>query len=103
MKIPDKLTIGGITYDIKIVDPQSLELLQTTIGHIWYEKNLIVISKDLNEDKQAQTLCHELLHGLFLAMGYAHDFDVKVDERFVDALASYLHQIMEQIIDYNQK
>lgn len=103
MKIPPKLTIGAITYDIQVVDPQSIELLQTTIGHIWYEKNLIVISKSLNDDKQCQTLCHELLHGLFLAMGYAHNFDVTVNEQFVDGLASYLHQIMEQIVDYNTK
>lgn len=102
MKIPEKIQVGGIDYDIKISDSQSFELLQTTIGHIWYEKQLIAIQKDLKEDKRGQTFCHEILHAMFLAMGYAHDFDVKVDEQFVDALASYLHQVVEQVVEANK-
>jgi hypothetical protein len=97
LKIPEQIQIGGITYDIKICDPESLELQSTTIGHIWYQKQLIAISECLKDDLKAQTLCHELIHAITMAMGYTEGDEVKLNEAFVDAFASYMHQIIAQL------
>lgn len=97
MKIPEKIKVGGITYDIQICDPESLELQSTTIGHIWYQKQLIAISEALKDDLKAQTLCHELIHAISMAMGYNEGDEVKLDESFIDAFASYLHQVIDQL------
>lgn len=98
MKIPQKIQVGGITYQVEDVEPDSHELVNgTTIGHIYYDKQLIVLAKNMRGDRKAQTFTHEIIHAILLAMGISGEQEIVLDERFIDAFSSYLHQVMEQI------
>ena len=92
------IQIGGINYKINQVEADSHELVSgTTIGHIYYDKDLIVLAENLTDNRKAQTFVHELTHAVFLAMGYHGNEEVILDEKFVDSFSSYLHQIIEQL------
>jgi Zn-dependent peptidase ImmA (M78 family) len=98
LKIPKKVQLGGLTYEIKEVDHNGHELIEgTTIGHIYYDKQLIVYSDQLKPEKQAQVFFHELIHAILLAMSMTDKEDVTMDEDFIDSFASYLHQAMEYV------
>lgn len=98
MRIPKNIKIGGINYKVEEVDSESHELVSgTTVGHIYYDKQLIAISESVGDDRKGQILAHEMLHAILLAMGHNTDDEIVLNEKFIDALASYLHQVLDQI------
>lgn len=90
MKIPEKIRIGGVDYDVKYEERLN-NGTQLAYGHIDYEKALIRIDVNLmGHQGKCQTLLHEMLHGI------AKHFDLKVetDEDTIDQLAKGLYMVI---------
>lgn len=103
LKIPNEIKIGGIKYQIKEVEPDSHELVNgTTIGHIYFDKQLIVLANNLPEDRKLETTIHEIIHAVLLAMGIHTNDEVLWNEKFINAFTSYLHPVIEQICIENK-
>lgn len=58
-------------------------------GQIDYKKCEIRINKDMAEEVKQETLCHEILHGMLVHLGYD---EYSQDEKFVQALANAINQ-----------
>ena len=58
-------------------------------GQINYRELKIKINSNAAEPMQQQTLCHEIIHGILLNLGY-HEYGA--DEQFVQALAMAINQ-----------
>lgn len=94
MKIPDKIRIGGVEYDIKFVDNlrKGIELLY---GEISYEDSEIRISNSDGKSHEFQciTLMHEILHGI---ADHANlDIEKADTEQVVDTLAKGLYAVLQ--------
>lgn len=61
----------------------------THFGMIDYKKAEIVINKDMSQDNKKETLCHEMVHGILVHLGYGERAN---DEQFVQALANAIYQ-----------
>lgn len=61
MQIPKSVRVQGLTYKIKLVEPD--EILDN-VGLFISSKQLILIRKDLLPEVQLQTLFHEVLHAI---------------------------------------
>ena len=60
-----------------------------TCGVINYNKCEIKINKDMPKEHKLETLCHEMVHGIFFHLGYN---DYAVDEQLVQALGNAIYQ-----------
>ena len=101
MEIPEKLQIAGLEWTVRLVEPDRHELIDgTTVGHIYYDKLLIVVNEKLPSDLLFTTFLHELNHAIFYVMGKT-DKEVRLDEDFIDAYSMLLYQVMGQILDCN--
>lgn len=85
--IPEKVFICGIPHTIKLCEDNFNS--DTHFGQINYAKCEIRINKDMPEEIQRQTLCHEMLHGMLVLLGYN---DLTNDEQFVQALSMSINQ-----------
>ena len=64
MKLPSKLRIGAQTYKVE-ERPQATDGgLTDALAYTLVESNLIVLRKDLPEDRKRSLLIHESLHAL---------------------------------------
>lgn len=57
-------------------------------GMIDYKKCEILIADDLSEDAKAETICHEMIHGILMHLGYDEQ---SRDEQFVQALSNAIY------------
>lgn len=88
MRLPETINILGITYRIKEV-----EIVDKNVpsdGEINYQTLEIKIDKSLAEEKKAQILMHEILHGLFDSLGM---IELRDDEKAVQSLATALYHL----------
>jgi hypothetical protein len=84
----DKLKIGGITYQVA-KDPA---LHDTGFsGQIRYHRCQVVVAGDLHPSALAQTLWHEIVHGILTQAGMT-----KHQESIVDALAYGILQVIRE-------
>lgn len=81
------VNICGIPYTVKYVDDSFNA--DTHFGQINYAKAEILINKDLNETLTHESLCHELVHGILIHLGFNN---LSNDEQFVQALGNAIHQ-----------
>lgn len=81
-KIPDWVKIGPIVYNIHIVD----KLAGDITGEIDYNDCTIRILRS-NPQHMYHTLCHEILHGMYLNLG------LEQDETTICQLSSYIADI----------
>lgn len=99
MKIPDTITVAGITYTVEEKEPDSVEL---DYGHLRGSqsslKNLISISNSLNEQQKEQTFLHEVTHSILDALALSEQ-QVWIDERFVESFSQILFQVVQQLTD----
>ena len=58
-------------------------------GQINHEKAEIQINKNLTEELKKETLCHEIVHGILVHIGYTEQSN---DEQFVQALGNAIYQ-----------
>ena len=61
-------------------------------GMIDYKKAEIKINKNMTDANKKETICHEMLHGIFTHLGYTEDAN---NEQFVQALANAISQGFE--------
>lgn len=76
--IPHKITLHEDSFD-----------MTTHFGQINYGSCEIKLNKNLPKDAMEETLVHEILHGIFVHLGYA---DEASNEQFVQALANAINQ-----------
>lgn len=81
--LPKALSIGGITYQIKLVDTPKTEDGQLLFGRIKAAQPLIEIDAELDVAMQWQVLWHELVHAILNNLGHRNH-----DEQFTDAVGA---------------
>jgi predicted SprT family Zn-dependent metalloprotease len=87
MKIPTSFTLGGLTWKVRL-----MKRLPGRYGECQLSKTTIqLLDKDVTQELQEQTFCHELVHSILFAMGKPQE---EHDEHFIDAFATFLHQYM---------
>lgn len=85
-----KVNICGILH--KVIECEDKFDLDTHFGQIDYKTCEIRINKDMSEEAKAETLCHEIIHGILVHLGYS---DQSQDEQFVQALGNAVYQSFE--------
>lgn len=90
MKIPDRVKVGAIMYDVKIVEHPVTVSGHECYGKITYDQNLIEVRAVpfMSEQRQVHTFFHELIHAFTHERGI--DWGEK-DELYTEELAKALH------------
>lgn len=94
MKIPETVRIGGVDYDVKIVD----HLNNGTViayGHISFDDSVIELSGTVGtgHQKRCMTLWHEIIHGI---VEHANmDIKNSDEEAIVDTIAKGVYQVLQ--------
>ena len=81
------VNICGIPHEV--IETKDLFNVDTHFGQIDYLKCEIRINEDLAGASKTETLCHEMIHGILVHLGYA---DLACDETFVQAMANAINQ-----------
>ena len=84
------VNICGIPH--RIVECEDNFNVDTHFGQIDYKACEIHINKDMTEDAKKEAICHEMIHGIFVHLGYN---DYTNDEQLVQALANAICQGFE--------
>ena len=84
MKIPAKLKIGAIWWEIREVASRELDSDEVLCGDMSPEDQLIRINKNLSREMKELTLIHEVLHCI----------DLEMEHNAVEMLANTIHQII---------
>ena len=58
-------------------------------GQIDYKTCEILVNKSLSEESKKETICHEMIHGILVHLGYNEQSQ---DEQFVQALGNAIYQ-----------
>lgn len=84
------VNICGIPHEvIECNDNFNLDL---HLGEIQYGEGVIRVNKALSGEIKKETICHEMVHGILVHLGYN---DQSQDERFVQAVANAIYQGFE--------
>ena len=90
------IRICGVPYTIT----ESEDVFGRNIqGQIDYNAGTIQINKDMAEPVKAVALCHEITHGMLVAIGRN---DLAEDEVFTQALASAINMAFTPKIEANE-
>ena len=81
------VNICGIPYNVKYVE-DSFDA-DTHFGQINFGRAEIIVNKGLNSALTHETICHELVHGILIHLGYN---DLSNNEQLVQALGNAIHQ-----------
>lgn len=84
------IKICGIPHEV--VECESKFDNQLQMGMIDHEKCVIYINKALSVEVKKETLCHEIVHGILVHIGYN---DLTENEQFVQAMGNAIYQIFE--------
>lgn len=84
------INICGI--DHKIIECEDNFDTDMHLGQIDYSKAIIKINKDLPPQMKDEAICHEVMHGIFLHLGYQELAD---NEQLVQALATAVNQAFD--------
>lgn len=71
----------------------------THLGEITYSQAEILINKNIPEAMKKETLCHEMVHGIFVHLGRE---DLSNDETLVQQLGNAIYQGFK-VIDLDKK
>lgn len=88
--------ICGIPY--RIVECEDAFDTSLHMGEIKYGLGEIRINKELTKEIKKETLCHEMVHGILVHLGYSNLCD---DEQFVQAMGNAINQSFDIIADNN--
>lgn len=92
MRIPDKVKIGTITYDVSKTE-NTLELNNKVCsGVIHYEDALIELNTKRNYQKMEQTFLHEVIHGIVRERGLEWGEN---DELYTDEIATGVYALIK--------
>lgn len=81
-----KVNICGVPYTV-VEKKDNFD--GTTFGSITYAEQEIIIREDLRTEIKAESIIHEMVHGMFVHLGYN---DYASDEQLVQALANAIYQ-----------
>lgn len=85
-----KVNICGLQHEVvEIEDGFDMEC---HMGMIQYKDLIIKINKDMPDIAKEETLCHEMIHGILIHLGYQ---DMSNDEQLVQALGNAIFQSFE--------
>ena len=82
-----KVNICGLEHTVRYYDDAFN--VDDHWGMIDYAKCEIRINKNMNLAAQEETLCHEIVHGILVHIGYD---ELSQDEQFVQALGNAIFQ-----------
>lgn len=85
-----KVNICGIAHDV--VQLEDHFDMDCHFAQIDYKNAEIRINADMKPSVQQESLCHEMIHGILVHLGYN---DYSQDEQFVQALANAISQGFE--------
>lgn len=85
-----KIKICGITHTV--VECEDKFNTDCHFGQIDHKNCEIRINKDMTEENKKETLCHEIMHGIFVHLGYN---DYANDEQLVQALGNAIYQTFD--------
>jgi Zn-dependent peptidase ImmA (M78 family) len=85
-----KINICGIPHTV--VECEDKFNTDCHFGQIDYKNCEIRINKDMAEENKKETLCHEIMHGIFVHLGYN---DYANDEQLVQALGNAIYQTFD--------
>lgn len=85
-----KVNICGVHHEI--VRKEDSFNVDTHFGMIDYVKAQILINDKLNGQLSDETICHEMIHGILVHLGYQEQSQ---DEQFVQALGNAIYQGFE--------
>ena len=88
MTLPKQVKVGGLTYDIRLVD-EPMENGEEPAA-VFFHKQEIRIKNNLTQGMKELCLIHELMHIVFYHVGYYPDND----EEVIDRLSKTLYQVM---------
>ena len=80
-----KVNICGIPHTVIECDDK----FNAHFGQIDYKACEIRLNKDMTQEAKDETLCHEMVHGIFAHLGY-DDYDA--NEQLVQALGNAIYQ-----------
>ena len=86
MKLPEKLTIGGIEY--KIIETSPVSKFEALNAEIDYFNSEIHIDSTMTDDRKMVALLHEVLHGACDSLGLA---EIGENESAIQGIASTLY------------
>lgn len=92
MTIPKTLKIGNCTYRIEEHGDGNLLTETRFVGRIDYTNLVIAIGKDLPDERQADTLIHEAVHGILYELGR---HSLNEDEAFVSTLSCLVYALIK--------
>ena len=81
------VNICGIPHEV--IECEDLFNVDTHFGQIEYANCVIKINKNLPKAMKTEALCHEIIHGILVHMGYE---EKSCDEHFVQVLANAINQ-----------
>jgi len=88
MKIPNKVKIGGVTYDVIIT--KNVDKSDKNIdGLIIYDKQEIIIEEGLPKEYGEQIFLHEILHRIFEFL------DLDNNEEIIRPLSTALYMVIK--------
>lgn len=100
MNIPKQFKIGNIVYSVRFEQPEDMNkvaqdnaperTIGTAFGRIDYATCEIVLNPTLPNQRKAEVLLHEIIHGLFWESGLD---DINI-EPTVDAMTHILRRFM---------
>ncbi len=82
-----KVNICGIPHTV--IEREDYFDVDTHFGQIDYKACEIRINKDMSPEAKEETICHEMVHGILVHLGYTEQSE---DETFVQALANAIYQ-----------
>ena len=82
------INICGIPHEI-IEREDVFDATELHFGQIDFKQCKIYIAKESTSEVKAETLCHEILHGMLVHLGYR---ELSNDETFVQALGNAISQ-----------
>lgn len=81
------VNICGIPYTV--IECEDNFDVDAHFGQIDYKQALIRINKGLTTEIKTESLCHEIVHGMLVHLGYSEQTQ---DEQFVQALGNAINQ-----------
>ena len=78
MRIPSKIKIGGLTYEV--VETENITLGIDYNAEILYQSSKINIRPNGSKEQKERTFLHEVIHGIYDNLGYIDHNEKQIDE-----------------------
>lgn len=85
-----KVNICGVSHTVKECEDKFD--IDAHFGQIDFKKCEILVNKDLSEECKKEAICHEMVHGIFVHLGYNNFSN---DEQLVQVIGNAIYQGFE--------